>query len=146
MNVQNDNESSEATETIQYDFVKPENFHKAKPNRYLFIIALLIIVFGVFLIIFKQQGYNFLVKEKKNLEIFPKINRMNSKDSKNLKNVKLNQVKENPKDKWNKEKKIKNTIDRKKGIIDKNKKEKSIKIRSSYRREKNTQIPLKIKK
>ena len=100
--------NKEETETIQYDFVKPANLQKTtKPKSFLFIITLLIIVFGVFLIIFKQQGYNFLLKEKKNLEIFPKINRMNSKDSKNLKNVKLNQVKENPKDKWNKEKKLK---------------------------------------
>ena len=140
------NESNEATETIQYDFVKPTNFKKAtKTKSYLFIIALLIIVFGVFLIIFKKQGYNFLVKGKENLEIIPNIKRIDSKDSKNLKDVKLNQVKENPIDKLNREKKIRNKIDGKKDIIDKNKKEKTIKVQSNSRKENNSQIPLKKK-
>ena len=138
------NESNEATETIQYDFVKPTNFKKAtKTKSYLFIIALLIIVFGVFLIIFKKQGYNFLVKGKENLEIIPNIKRTDSKDSKNLKDVKLNQVKENPIDKLNREKKIRNRIDGKKDIIDKNKKEKTIKVQSNGRKENNSQMPLK---
>ena len=140
------NESNEATETIQYDFDKQTNYKKeTKTKSYLFIIALLIIVFGVFLIIFKKQGYNFLVKGKENLEIIPNIKRIDSKDSKNLKDVKLNQVKENPIDKLNREKKIRNKIDGKKDIIDKNKKEKTIKVQSNGRKENNSQIPLKKK-
>ena len=147
MKVKNYNETNDATETIQYDFVKPEYFHKpSKSKSILLIIALLIIVFGVLLIIFKKQGYNFLVKGKKNLEIFPNINKVDSKDSKNLTNVKLNQVKENLKVKLNTEKKIQNIIDAKKAIIDKNKKEKLIKVGSNDVKEKNSQIPLKIKK
>ena len=146
MKVKNYNETNDATETIQYDFVKPEYFHKpSKSKSFLLIIVLLIIVLGVLLIIFKKQGYNFLVKGKKNLEIFPKINKVDLKDSKNLTNVKLNQVKENLKVKLNTEKKIQNIIDGKKAIIDKNKKEKLIKVGSNDVKEKNSQIPLKIK-
>ena len=130
--------NKEETETIQYDFVKPANLQKTtKPKSFLFIITLLIIVFGVFLIIFKKQGYNFLIKKNESLEIIPNVQRIKPKDSK-----KLNQVKENSFDKWNKEKKIRNNIDGKKGI-DKNKKEKSIKVKRESRREKNSQIPLK---
>ena len=132
---------NEATETIQYDFIKPTNLPKtSKKKAFFFTVTLLIIIFGVFLIIFKKQGYNFLIKDKDSLEYVYNIKKKDySKD------LIVNKEKENFKDKGNIDKKNeKNKIENKINIKDKNKKEKQIKRK--ILKEKITQTPFKLKK